>query len=371
MTGAFDAPVTMDIRGLEPGSVVTIRAATQDYQNRPWDSWARFRVAADGAVDLATQQPLAGTYHVADAAGLLWSLLPGFAAAPFTQFYMGDDGMTVRLTAMAGDHVVAEATLHRQFRVTTSAMTTSQAGFDGTLFTPPGQVSASAAGVVVIGGSAGGEDTLTADALALAGHPALSLAYFNEPGLPQCHCSIPLDYFSRAIGWLRAQPAWRHRPIVVFGESWGTEAALLIGADFPHLAEAIVADSPSATASAAHGGTGAAWTFQGRPVAAGSPIPVARIRVPLLISDGGQDDVWDSAAAAAQIMRTLRTAHDPAVHTNLYYPRAGHGAAGDPPDFPRALLGANHDYLGGSQAANAAAAESFWPRLLDFLNGLR
>lgn len=65
--------------------------------------------------------------------------------------------------------------------------------------------------------------------------------------------------------------SWRYRPIVVFGESWGTEAALLTGADFPHLADAIVADSPSATASAAYDGTGAAWTFRGQPVAAGTP----------------------------------------------------------------------------------------------------
>lgn len=80
--------------------------------------------------------------------------------------------------------------MYRRFRVMTRTVTTGLAGFDGTLFTPPGPVSSIAAGVVVISGSAGGQDTLTADALALSGHPALSLAYFNEPGLPQCLCGI-------------------------------------------------------------------------------------------------------------------------------------------------------------------------------------
>jgi dienelactone hydrolase len=372
VTAPFDTPVTMSIRGLEPGSTVTVRATTRDYQNRPWNSWARFLVAEDGGVNLGTQRPIAGTYHVADAAGLIWSLQPGFTAAATTQFYIGGgDSMTIRLTAIAGNDVVAEATLHREFGVMTRTITTGEAGFYGTLFTPPGPVSRAAAGVVIVSGSAGGEDGLTAGALALVGHPALSLAYFKEPGLPQCLCSISLNYFSRAIEWLRAQPSWRNRPIVIFGESFGTEAVLLTGAYFPHLTDAIVADSPSAIASHAFGGTGDAWTVGGRPVAQGSPIPVARIRIPLLISDGGQDDVWDSAGAASQIMQTLRTAHDPAVHINLYYPQAGHGAAGEPPDFPFTLFGANYDYLGGSPAANAEAAESFWPRLLGFLNGVR
>jgi hypothetical protein len=46
--------------------------------------------------------------------------------------------------------------------------------------------------VVMIGGSEGREDTLTASALAAVGYPPLALGYFEEPGLPQCLCNISL-----------------------------------------------------------------------------------------------------------------------------------------------------------------------------------
>ena len=49
-----------------------------------------------------------------------------------------------------------------------------------------------------------------------------------------------------------------------------------------------------------------AWTFGGQPLAPVGNIPVTRIRVRLPMGDGGQDAVWDSAAAASTIMSELR-----------------------------------------------------------------
>jgi len=49
-----------------------------------------------------------------------------------------------------------------------------------------------------------------------------------------------------------------------------------------------------------------AWTFGGQPLAPVGNIPVTRIRVRLPMGDGGQDAVWDSAAAASTIMGELR-----------------------------------------------------------------
>ncbi len=71
-------------------------------------------------------------------------------------------------------------------------------GFASTLFTPD-KATPKAPAVVVLGGSGGGEDTITAAALAMGGYPALALGYFNEPGLPQCLCAIPLEHFARAV----------------------------------------------------------------------------------------------------------------------------------------------------------------------------
>jgi hypothetical protein len=64
---------------------------------------------------------------------------------------------------------------------------------------------------------------------------------------------------------------------------------------------------------------------------------VSRIRVPVLIGDGGQDAIWDSAFSATAVVGELRAAHDP----------------GSPPQ------------------ANALAIEQFWVKMLAFFNDPR
>jgi dienelactone hydrolase len=364
----FDTPVHITVHGLPPG-LVTVRAQARDYQGRRWQSAARFRVGPAGTLNLARAVPVSGSYHVADAAGLLWSLRPAFTRNPATQFVMGATGYTLRLQVLAGGHVRATATLARRWSLAAkpTVQTVRRDGLASTLFMPttarPG-----APAVILLSGSAGGEDTFTAAALAMSGYPALALGYFKEPGLPQCLCAIPLEYFARAVRWLRAQPVARGRPMVLYGVSRGAEGALLIASYEPHLVNAIVASSPSYLINGAYGGRpGPAWTFHGKPLPTGTDIPVARIRVPVLLGDGGQDAIWASAESASAIMRELRNTHDRAPYTNLYYPGAGHGFLGYPPYFPYAWYG-GHGPLGGTPQTNALAAERSWARMLSFFN---
>ena len=369
--GAFDTPVHVTVRGLAPGGLVTLQAKTRDGQGRLWESAADFRASAAGTLNLAAARPVSGSYRVADAAGLLWSLHPTFTRNPEAQFIMGNSGFTVRLQVLAGGQVKATATLARlwSFKTAPSVQTVSRDGIASTLFTPD-KTTPSAPAIVVIGGSEGGENTITAAALAMAGYPALALGYFKEPGLPQCLCAIPLQYFARAVRWLRAQPVAHGRQVVLIGGSRGAEAALLIASYEPHVFGAVVADSPSAYVNGAFGGPGAAWTFHGKPLTTGTLIPVANIRVPVLLSDGGQDDVWSSAASATTIVQELRGSNDRAPYTNLYYPHAGHGSAGMPPYLSWSGYGFNgrYIYLGGSEQANALAAQQFWSKMIEFLN---
>ena len=295
-------------------------------------------------MNLATAVPLSGSYRVADAAGLLWSLHPAFTKNPDTQFYMSAAGFTVRLQVVAGGALRVPPTLSRRWALPTRPVlqTARQDGFASALFAP-GKAKPGAPAVVVIGGSGGGEDTFTAAALAMAGYPALALGYFKVPGLPRCLCAIPLEYFARAVHWLRAQPAARGRPVILYGVSRGAEGALLIASYEPRLFDAVVASSPSYLINGAFvgGKPGPAWTFHGRALPTGTTIPVGRIRVPLLLADGGQDAVWDSAGSATAIMRELRAAHDRAPYINLYYPGAGHAFLGEPPYFPYSWYGAH------------------------------
>ena len=365
---AFDTPVHITVTGLPPG-LVTVQARARDYQGRQWQSAARFQVGSAGTLNLARAVPVSGSYQLADAAGLLWSLSPTFTHNPATQFFMRATGFTVRLRVLAEGHVQATATLARRWSLTTrpTVQTVRRDGFASTLFTP-NRARPGAPAVIVIGGSEGREDTLTAAALAMDGYPALALGYFKEPGLPQCLCAIPLEYFAHAVRWLRAQPVARSRRVILFGGSRGAEGALLIACCEPHLVDAVVASSPSSEINGGYGGKpGPAWTFDGKPLPTGTPIPVRRIRVPVLLGDGGQDAIWDSAGSAAIIVNELKAAHDRAPYINLYYPGAGHAFLGEPPYFPYSWYGA-HGSLGGTPQANAQATEQSWAEMISFLN---
>jgi dienelactone hydrolase len=359
------APVHVSISGLPAAGLVTVQARTTDDHGRPWQSAAVFRASATGTVNLASAVPVSGSYHTADPAGLLWSLHPAFTTSPGTAFIASGAGFTVRLTALTGGHVQASATLRRKLTAPASTQSVAKDGFAATFYTPaaarPG-----APAVVVLGGYPGGEDIPVALGLAMSGYPALALAYHSQPGLPECQCSTPLEYFARAISWLRAQPADRGRPVVLYGASDGAQAALLVASYLPHLADAVVASSPTDLIGGATSGTGPGWTLDGKPLQTGTLIPVTKIHVPLLMGDGGQDTIWDSAGSARAIVSELdRSPGHPPV-TNLYYPSAGHYYLGMFPYYP---LFTNAS-MGGTQQANALAVEQFWTRMLTFLGHL-
>ena len=359
-------PVHVTVTGLPPDGLVTVQARALDREGQPWVSAAVFRASAAGTLNLATAVPVSGSYHTADAAGMLWSLHPAPGTRAATGFSTPAAGFTVRLQVLTGGRVRATATLQRRWQVTLSAQTVRQDGFDGLLYTSAA-VRPGAPAVVVLGGAEGGYDAVPAAALAMAGYPALALAYFDEPGLPQCLCSIPLEYLARAVGWLRTQPAGRGRPVVLYGASRGAEAVLLLASYLPHLADGVVASSPTAAINPANSVVpGPAWTFGGQPLVPVGNIPVTRLRVPLLMGDGGQDPIWDAAAAASTIMGELHGSADHAPATNLYYPGAGHYYFGFPPYFPFFT----DQGLGGSVQANALATEQFWTRMITFLHHL-
>ena len=228
-------PVHVSVSGLAPAALVTVQARALDRQGQPWVSAAVFRASTTGTLNLATAVPVSGSYHVADAAGLLWSLHPAPGTRAATGFLTSAAGFTVRLQVLAG-RAARTATLQRRWQVTVSAQTVRQHGFDGLLYTSAA-VRPGAPAVVVLGGE--GHDAVPAAALAMSGYPALALAYFGEPGLPQCLCSIPLEYFARAVSWLRAQPVGRSRPVVLYGASRGAEAVLLLASYLPHLADGV------------------------------------------------------------------------------------------------------------------------------------
>ena len=368
-TEAFDMPIHVAVDGLYKGEKVTVQGLSRDASGGQWKSWARF-TAGSGTLDLARSVPEAGTYHVADAAGLLWSLQPPapLGSSP-GNLGVGDRFTTLQLQVLVGGRVVAEQALTRSVPQPTQNPTVATAGFHGSLYLPPNlAASPNTPAIVVIGGSEGGVPRPVAAGFEAAGYPSLALGYFGEPDLPSCLCSIPLEYFAHAVAWLRSQPGFADRPVVLWGASRGGEGALVLASYQPDLFDEVIAVAPSDQINGPFGPgadqASAAWTLNGQPLpAAPDPIPVSRIRVPVLLTAGGADIVWSSAVYAANVMARLDSTPGAPAHHYLAFPDAGHAMAGITPYVPY-----NTAVYGGTPEANAFAAERTWPQMIAFIN---
>ncbi|MBV9423815.1 MAG: acyl-CoA thioesterase/BAAT N-terminal domain-containing protein [Solirubrobacterales bacterium] len=399
--GLWDQPRTIVILHLSPGQVVTVNARTPR-QAGIWTASATFKANDRGVVDLARDAPITGSYEGISPMGLFWSQHEvGTASAT-------SHSRVTTLTVSAGTRQIASATVTQLLRgpgVAERAETVSKVGFSGVYFASSG--SARRPAVVAWGGSEGGlVDTIPwAALLASHGIPTLALAYFDGPGLPCALNDIPLEYFVKAIAWMRRQPQVDPARVWLFSGSRGTEAELLVAAHWPGLAHGVVAEAPSSVVYDAYPGQcqpkgSAAWTLHGRPVphdevvltsaatynrdgsvnevsafadglglpsANDARIPVNRIEGPVLLISGGDDQLWPSDTYAAQIMSGLGS--DRAIHQHLNYPDAGHivlDVPYTPPVIetpgPRGRIN-----LGGSAAADEAAHLSDWPATINFI----
>jgi dienelactone hydrolase len=374
-----DRPVHLTVSGLVPDDTVEVSAAARDGLGTQWRSRAVFRADGRGTVDLDQARPRSGTYTGVDGMGLFWSMVPPTGDPDATSFRPSlprrQPSYGVQIIVTAHGRRLAARTLNRAWLasgVTDRTLTPAADKVDGELFLPPPGHGRHAA-VLLFGGSEGGNSGVyEAALLASHGFPALSLAYFGEPGLPATLRNIPLSYFARAARLLAGEPGADPAHLVVQGYSRGSEAALLLGQYDPGLIHGVIVYSPSSMANAGLPG-GVAWTMGGRPVQEGT-IPLDHVDGPVLAIAGQQDVLWASAPSARQIMTELDLDHDRFPHQALTFPEAGHGV-GTFPYVPAGVRATNPVIgqvlqLGGTRAGNAAAKAQGWPKTLAFLTAL-
>jgi dienelactone hydrolase len=405
----MDARLGIVVEGLAPRSIIAIDARIRAQDGLWWRSAAQFTADKQGRVDLGAQAPIGGTYHGGDAMGLIWSMAPDAAPRETAHavFDVPDPTKPVHtiIEMRVDGRVVATADIARSYAAPDVQTRTVGDGLQGILYEPgdPGPHP----GVLVIGGSDGGLGAQgTAMLLASHGYAALSLAYFGGKGLPQTLEGIPMEYFQRALAWLRRQPGIGR--IAIYGESRGSEPALWTAAMNGHV-DAVVARSPSFAlwggVTASHLPGGAAWTRHGAALPyianslsagfvarfvwdkiTGTPvrqtplflenlrdlrdaeavtIPVERIRAPLLLLAGKDDQIWPSALMAKRILDRRRGRSGDAL---IAYDDVGHPIpyayvplAGDRAHAPFAV--------GGTTEGMARAQAEAWPRILAFLAG--
>jgi dienelactone hydrolase len=370
------SPVHVVVSGLDPGEAATLSVSTTDAGGYVWSSSASFKSDGNGQIDLSRATPSGGSYTEEDGMGLFRSMKPT-GPSPLPAFLvLGGVNEIDKIVVTAGGHRVTQQ-LVRQFYgpgVVLTRKRTPADSFYGDYFSPA-DVSTRKPGVLIFGGSEGGlSGTPEAAQLASLGYPALAVAYFAEPGLPANLSNVPLEYFVGALSWLSQQPGVDPAHLVAYGVSRGSEAALLLGADFPNIVHGVVALVPSAWVNCSLPNcSGAAWTVQGRPIPFDGPasgedalIPVAKIQGPIFIDCGDDDAVWTSCQYSNRIKAELATGFA-YQHPILEFPDAGHGIGSLVPYLsssePLALQGR-------TPSSNQLARESAWPQLLTFLDGV-
>jgi dienelactone hydrolase len=415
-------PVTVALRGFAPNQPVRVvaervfrdQASGQRMIHR---SHATFQADANGKVDLAQSMPTKGSsYQAADARGLFWSMVP-------TQDVAADDrpSLEVRFSARAADK--ADATDGPTLAQGTVTFITARpdvntekvSDFPGAVFASQGGPNKRPA-LIILGGSEGGA-AITSGAAPLASHglAVLALPYYSPKngspakqeveGLPANFDRIPVERLNAARAWLRKRADVDGSRIGVMGTSKGAELALLAGAylGWPSVVVAMVptdvvwegwgedVDEGKHPSFAMNGRalpfvpygdvqaelkgfqTGDPVRFrrpseQGRtahPAAAvAARIPVERIKAPLLVVGGHDDQVWPSGAMAQNIAeRRVGVKHETLA---LIYSGAGHaiGGTGYGPttQHNEALF-----KMGGNPADDARAQADAWPKTLAFL----
>lgn len=370
-----DQAIDIRVTGLSASEQVTVSAQATDAAKGTWRSSAVYTAGQDGTVDLEKAAPKSGSYQGKDGMGLFWSMIP-VAPASQDQYFtppapQRQSGYPVTLTVTSSSGAkLAGRTVTREWMAkgeTARTLSLAKDKVAGELFLPPPGTPRHA-GVLVFGGAEGGMSQVYGAAqLAAHGYPALTVAYFDWPGLPSALDDIPLEYFETAGKILASQPQVDPAHVLVMGYSRGSEAALQLADDFPTLFHGAVVYSPSWQVNAAQDDqTRDAWSLGPKVIDPG-PIDVNHISGPVLAFAGDLDSLWRSAPSATLIIDALTAAHSPYQHQAFIYQYAGHGEGMQPYQPAGDTTMAN---LGGTRAGNVAAQRDGWPKMLAMLAGL-
>lgn len=379
-------------------------------------SSAVFSVGEDGTLDLSRQAPTTGDWAEPDSMAPVWSMRRiRVPSAPQKSAEPDDAVIHLTLTDASG------AVHHTSFTQTFFAPGVTRQEIDhpglvGSIFFPAGDGPHPV--VLALNGSNGGMPLQRSALYAANGYIAVALAFFGAPGLPEYFGATPLEYFEKALEWIRKTLHPKDDFIAVAGSSRGGELAMLLGSYFPEYIRAVVGFVPSAVVNGIQqaGAPGEprdapAWTYKGAPIPnlwqhnpdadvagyskpeiPGTPIrqsrvfmtalrnadflkkariPVERINGPVFMVTGGDDGCWPSKLFAEMVKERLEKSGHPWPVAHHCRENAGHMFS-----FPYVPVeqtvgvsprsGMLMD-RGGTIPENAAFHKEMWPKLMEFL----
>jgi dienelactone hydrolase len=416
--GLIDEESRIRVTGLTTGTQVRLTVSVTDAAGHRWASVNRFLADGAGTVDVGRDAPRAGTYEGVDPTGPWWSMEFRSEDAAPVAFVAPSDELTFACSAAAEADGRVDVEVTRRWSSGGRRTEVPGDGFLGICFEPADRRAAGPA-VLVVPGSTGAEAmTPLAGLLASHAYTAMVAAYMQEPGLPSTLREIPIERLLAALRALADRDDVATGRVAVVSASVGTEGALAALAYGDADVRAVVAIAPSSVIWQALPDRGQAphassWSYGGEPLpwvpmrgerilpeivrhelvrrfsrrprptalhlfpayAAGlrdgdavarGLIPVERIRAPLLLLSGQDDQMWPASDMARQIIERRRQRGTGAGDAHLDLPDAGHFLR--PPITPTTVPWNDALVAGGTGPGNARAQREGWAAVLQFLD---
>ncbi|ABR50015.1 BAAT/Acyl-CoA thioester hydrolase-like protein [Alkaliphilus metalliredigens QYMF] len=257
--------------------------------------------------------------------------------------------------------------------------------------------------IIIVGGSTGGLfwTEQMAALLSTKGYATLALNYFDvqNHNLPSELIEIQIEYFKKALDWLKAKPGVDKNNISMIGISKGSELSLLFGSYFPKSLTSIITYVPSSHVfegiSMREHQVKSSWTYKNHPIdfiqypidskfskdmnpidirkihdtalntatskqLESARIPIENIKCPILMISGEKDSTWPSSKMCKDMMQTLKEQNNHYQSKHLDFNNMGH--AFFLPNLPPMI---DHPSISAYNAANAN--KNAWEATLNFL----
>ena len=268
------------------------------------------------------------------------------------------------------------------------------------------------ASIVLIGGEQWGD--YWGQQFANRGFSGLSLPYTRRDGLPKLPEEINLEYFEKALAWLKKQPEVDPDKIIVMGASRNAELSLVIASIFPNHISGAIAYSPSSVSWSNtvlpynSNDLKPSWKYQGIDIPyipmdkisgnesnkietleywksglakiellTHGTIKVEKINGPILLFSGKDDRVWPSSVMADMIEQRIKENNFKYSFQNIKYEEAGHLISSNPESNSDSSTGIinidGKDYefeYGGTNEGDYKAKKDAKMRLLYFIEKL-
>uniref|UniRef100_A0A3B3CIG0 Acyl-CoA thioesterase 19 n=1 Tax=Oryzias melastigma TaxID=30732 RepID=A0A3B3CIG0_ORYME len=393
------------VQNVPPGSPMTLHALHCSEDGHRWEACGHYIADSSGSINAADDCSVGGSYLGVEPMGLLWSLKPVPGSKPGLRMRKKDvqTPMVVAISVFNGHHSeafvdqvsLASWVVERWYMAPgVRRIPVTEQQLTGTLFLPPGP--GPFPGLLDLWGGGGQLVEYRSALLASHGIASLALDYLTNEFTTQTGKMVDNQYFETAYRVLQQHPQVLGSRIAMLGLSLGSVFTLKMAVYSPVVKLRCAVCISGSHIQPVSGGPQEMMDLFTRNIEKINfseqneviwrslllPVPsdpsmkadVGRLRCPLLLVVGEDDQNWCTQESAADMEQMMARAGNDHLLTILSYPETGHLI--EPPYTPHTpssmYRGAGVDQKmmvlwGGKTPEHSAAQEDSWRKILTFL----